>query len=297
VVVVAEAEDQDICTVAAGALACGTDDNADGKPDTLQELATRIASLGGPAYDAAFDRDGHDARGIVSAFLYRTDRVQLLPAFAGPAVSYPTAPAPYDADVSNPKALNAALPADATADADGTNVFTRAAQLAHFRIWRTATGLSTFTDVWAVANHFSSGPDGRVAQRRQQAAYNAAIVNGLLAAEPGAKVMVAGDLNTYPRPDDPFDPPSDQLGPLYDAAHLHALFDTLVEQHPSSAYSYVFSGQAQDLDHQFVTQGFFDRLKASTSPMSTPTGRPTSRTTATAAPPTTTRWSRATPTR
>lgn len=262
VILVAEAEDQDICTVDAGSLVCGTENNADGKPDTVQELATRIASLGGPAYDAAFDRNGADARGIVSAFLYRTDRVQLLPAFTGPAVDYPTAPAAYNADVSNPKALNAALPADALPGADGTNVFTRAAQLAHFRIWRTATGLSTYTDVWTVANHFSSGPDGRVAQRTQQAAYNAAIAKAVLAAEPNAKVMVAGDLNVYPRPDDPFNPPSDQLRALYEDANLSNLFDTLVEQHTSSAYSYVFSGQAQDLDQQFVSQGFFTRLKA-----------------------------------
>ena len=37
-----------------------------------------IAELGGPAYEAAYDRDGADDRGIVSAFLYRTDRVELL---------------------------------------------------------------------------------------------------------------------------------------------------------------------------------------------------------------------------
>ena len=74
-----EGEDQDICTVAAGALTCGATDDRDGKPDTLQELALRIAALGGPVYDAASDRDGADDRGIVSGFLYRTDRVQLLP--------------------------------------------------------------------------------------------------------------------------------------------------------------------------------------------------------------------------
>ena len=53
-----EAEDQDICTVAAGELVCGTTNNADGKPDTLQELALAIAAAGGPAYDAAYDRTG-----------------------------------------------------------------------------------------------------------------------------------------------------------------------------------------------------------------------------------------------
>jgi predicted extracellular nuclease len=259
VIAVAEAEDQDICTVRDGALAC---DASDGKPDVLQELATRIAEFGGPAYDAAFDRDGADDRGIVSAFLYRTDRVQLLPAFSGPDVQYRGDPLPYDADVQNPKAMNAVLPSDVdtSTGVDGSNVYTRAPEVGHFRIWRTAVGLSEYRDVWVIADHFSSTPDARVGQRREQAAYNAAIEQAILAAEPGAKVAVAGDLNVYPRPDDTA-PPSDQLAPLYDAG-MHNLFDTLVELHPSSAYSYVYMGQAQTLDQQFDSPALFADLLA-----------------------------------
>ncbi len=43
-----EAEDQDICTVTNGAMDCGTTNNADGKPDVLQELALTISAAGGP---------------------------------------------------------------------------------------------------------------------------------------------------------------------------------------------------------------------------------------------------------
>ena len=75
-----EVENQDICTVSGSNLVCGTTDNADGKPDVLQELALKIAANGGPAYDAAFDRDSSDLRGIAPAFMYRTDRVELLSA-------------------------------------------------------------------------------------------------------------------------------------------------------------------------------------------------------------------------
>ena len=82
IVLVQEAEDQDICKVVAGTFTCGAANNADGKPDTLQELALRIKAQGGPAYDAAYDRDGSDDRGIVAALMYRTDRVELLPATA-----------------------------------------------------------------------------------------------------------------------------------------------------------------------------------------------------------------------
>jgi len=261
ILLVQEAEDQDICTVASGTLDCGSTNNADGKPDTLQELALRIAALGGPAYDAAYDRDGADDRGIVAAFLYRTDRVQLLPAAAGdpvlgstPGVSYRGTALQYNTDVSDPKALNADLPADVdtSTGVDGSNVFTRAPQVGHFRVWRNGVGLGAWVDLYAISNHFSSGPDARVGQRTEQAAYLAAIVAALQAADPGARVDAGGDLNVFPRPDDPLVPASDQLAALYELG-LENLFDTLVAQVPASAYTYVFEGQAQTLDHQFVT--------------------------------------------
>ena len=266
---VQEAEDQDICTVSAGTLQCGATNDADGKPDTLQELALRIAAVGGPAYDAAYDRNGADDRGIVAAFLYRTDRVQLLPAAAGdpvlgstPGVTYRGAALPYNADVSNPKALNADLPddVDTSTGVDGQNVFTRAPQVGHFRVWRNGIGLGAWIDLYAVSNHFSSGPDTRVGQRTEQAKYLAAIVAALQAADPQARVDAGGDLNVFPRPDDPLVPASDQLAALYDLG-LENLFDTLVAQVPASAYTYVFEGQAQTLDHQFVTPRLGDELE------------------------------------
>jgi hypothetical protein len=270
VIVVEEAEDQDICSVVNGAMSCGTADNADGQPDDLEELALHIQhDAGGPAYAATFDRNGADARGIVVAFMYRTDRVHVIPADAGdavlgssPTVQYRGAPLSYDTDVSNPKALNAVLPTDIEnpTDTDGSNVFTRAVQVAHFEIDPT-TAAGSPSDVWVLGNHFTSGPDTSVGQRREQAAYNAAVVRAIQGQDANAKVMVTGDLNVYPRPDDPFLPArnSDQLASLYDAG-LHDLFDTVLAHDPSSAYSYSFEGQAQDLDHQFVTQSFYDDL-------------------------------------
>ena len=268
VILVQEAEDQDICAVAGGALECGSTDDADGKPDTLQELALEIAAAGGPAYDAAYDRDGADDRGITAAFLYRTDRVELLPATVGdpvlgssPTVSYRGAPLPSNSDVENPKTLNADLPADVdtSTGVDGSNVFTRAPQVGRFRLWRNGIGLGAFVELWAVSNHFSSGPDTRIGQRREQAAYNAAIVAALRAAG-ATRVVVGGDLNVFPRPDDPVVPASDQLAPLYGAG-LTNLYDPLVAQVPASAYTYVFDGQAQVLDHQFVTATLEDELE------------------------------------
>jgi predicted extracellular nuclease len=265
VILVQEAEDQDICTVTAGALSCGAVNNADGKPDTLQELALRIQAQSGIAYDAAYDRDGSDDRGIVAALMYRTDRVELLPATAdhpvlgsSPEVEYVTAGNAYNTNVQNPKALNAPLPPEILAlpanQRDGVEVYTRDPQVGLFRIWRTGVGVGAWIDVYAISNHFSSTPDGRVAQRREQARYLARIVDAL---GDGQRVVAGGDFNVFPRPDDPLVPPSDQLGPLYDQG-LENLWETLVAEVPAAAYSYVFVGQAQTLDGQFVT----DNLEA-----------------------------------
>ena len=101
-----EAEDQDICSIVNGAMSCGTTDNADGKPDTLQDLALAISALGGPTYDAAYDRNGADDRGIVAAFMFRTDTVELLPADAagdpvlGAHRNYRGDALPYNTDVA-----------------------------------------------------------------------------------------------------------------------------------------------------------------------------------------------------
>jgi predicted extracellular nuclease len=268
-VLIQEAEDQDICTVSGGALVCGDTNNADGKDDALQELALTIAAQGGPAYDTAYDRDGTDARGIIAAFLYRTDRLSLAaPASvltADPGVVYRSAGLAYNSDVSNPKSLNAVLPGDVdtSTGVDGSNVYTRAPQVARFTV-NARPGSADSLTLWAVSNHYSSTPDARVGQRTEQAAYGAAIVKAIQTAEPGARVIYGGDLNVFPRPDDPIarsdsDVPSDQLKALYDLG-LRNLWETLAADVPAAAYSYSFQGQAQTLDHLWVSDPLYNDL-------------------------------------
>jgi hypothetical protein len=193
--------------------------------------------------------------------------VELLPADAShpvlgssPTVEYRSAGLSFNNDVQNPKSLNAVLPADVdlSTGRDGNNVFTRAPEVGLFRVWRAGKAQSVYTDVLAISNHFSSGPDGRVGQRTEQSAYLAAIVN----AAPEERIDAGGDFNTFPRPDDPLQPSrtSDQLGPLYDAAGMTNLFDRLVAEVPASAYSYVFVGMAQTLDGQFVSPTLAEEL-------------------------------------
>jgi predicted extracellular nuclease len=265
ILMVQEVENQDICTVTGGALTCGTTDNADGKPDVLQELALKIAALpGGQTYDAAFDRDSSDLRGIAPAFLYRTDRVELLPAVGDPLLgATPTIDGytnvPPVSDISNPKTFNAVYTGAGACETDW--VFPRAPDVGLFRIYRTSIGVDNYQDVYVINNHFKSGPDTCVAHRTEQAKYNAALVDFIQTANPNARIVVGGDLNVYPRPDDIALNASDQLGSLYASSlGLKNLWEVLLDDAPEAAYSYVYLGQAQTLDQMFINQKMLDNL-------------------------------------
>jgi hypothetical protein len=197
--------------------------------------------------------------------------VQLLPAAGDPVLG--TAPVidgyasvPYDSDISNPKTLNAVLPAGVTA-CETSWVFPRAPDVALFRIYSTSIGVGSHRDVYVIDNHFKSGPDTCVAHRTEQAKYNAALVAFIQAANPNARIVVGGDLNVYPRPDDPFAPigqptSSDQLGSLYaPGLGLKNLWEVLLGQAPEAAYSYVYLGMAQTLDQMFVNQPLLTDLQ------------------------------------
>jgi predicted extracellular nuclease len=267
ILMVQEVENQDICVVDMGALDCGTTDNADGKPDVLQELALKIAANGGPAYDAAFDRDSSDLRGIAPAFLYRTDRVQLVSPVGdpvlgtNPAIAYAGAPVPADGDVSNPKTFNAVLPSGVSA-CETSWVFPRAPDVGLFRIYSDSIGVGSYRDVYVIDNHFKSGPDSCVAHRTEQAKYNAALVAFIEAANPTARIVVGGDLNVYPEPDNTSLGAPEQLGSLYDPAlGLKNLWEVLLDQAPEAAYSYVYVGMAQTLDQMFINQTMLNDLR------------------------------------
>lgn len=302
VVMVQETEAQDVCTVSEdwtpenGAelgpdrLDCDLentgDDNTrtDGAPDSLTELALVIAEVGGPDYEASFDLNGGDLRGITTAYLHRTDRVELLEPDASDPVlgdevelDYAGEPLEMNNEVANPKALNSVL-RDEVLDqctssgprgCSGDNVHARAPMVGQFRIWRDDVGGSVFDDVYLVNNHFNAGPDQRVLQRTDQAAYVTAIGEAILDTDEESSVVLGGDFNVFPRPDDPYAPgeeidgigegPSDQLASMYDSPFTN-LYDEMVENYPSSTYTFGFAGQAQTLDHLWMSPGLFDQL-------------------------------------
>lgn len=247
-ILVQEAEDQDV--------------NGDGINDPLADLAKVIHYRTKVAYKVANDRDGADDRGIISAFMYRADRMRLATPDetaalfgAEPGFTPPFGPLLADLadDVENPKCFNATYPENSNTGKVQKVVFSRAPQVAHFKVGD--------RDLFALCNHFSSGPDKKITKRRNQAALNAAIATALGTSHPDADIVVGGDLNVFPRPDEPSPAnPNDQLGALYEAG-LTNLYDGLLETKPESAYTYVYRGQSGSLDHLFVNDVLGKRLR------------------------------------
>ena len=267
-------------------------DRGSGAPDTIEELGLEIFSMSGGEvrYEASGDAvNGRDVRGITQGFLHRTDRVELVPEdelnddpVLGDAdsidIPYPsdterTDVAPWVEHTANPKAVNAELPDDVTL-ADGARfpqtgyAFSRAVQVAKFRIYPDGVGNGGFVERYITSNHMSAVPDIRVEQRTEQARLNAAVNEAVY--DHGGRILSTGDFNVFPRPDDPFpafktDPerePSDQLGPLYERgfANLH---DVIIEEAPANTYSFIFRGISQILDHIFVDEDTLEELVTS----------------------------------
>lgn len=262
VVLVQEIENQDIGVLTPGGMVYGGVDDADGELDALQELILEIVALGGPVYTSAVNRNSGDNRGIVVAYLVQADVFRPIHPDAdhpilgeNPAIDIPGEPLPMIHEVANPKAFNYVY----TGEPDGdmaAEIFSRAVQV--FGV-EAADGRR----LWFLNNHFSAGPGRRVERRTWQARVNARIAQRIMDLYPEDGVIVGGDLNMFPRPDDPLDPPSDQLGPLYRAG-LFNVVDWVMERDPANAYSYVFQGDANVLDHFFLSPGLTSKLVLAT---------------------------------
>ena len=259
-----EAEDQDIGRLEDGRLEIGDQNHADGRCDVLQDLILTLEAQGGKPYDTAFDRDGSDGRGITCAFLFDPARMQLV----HPETNHwllghqPDLPLPKDHKpldlmnhTQNPKAFNSLYLHGVFR---GSNVyqqaFSRCVQVAHFNI--------DGQPAWILNNHFSSKPIAKVTKRQAQANLCGAIVQAIRKHEPDSLILLGGDLNTFPRPDEPIpDRPGDQLGGIYNAG-MHNLYDDLLARKPESAYTYIYHGQSGTLDHIFIDKAWKNRVES-----------------------------------
>ena len=256
IILVQEIEDQDINFVTpanhpGGAAAF----QKDGKPDVLQELAQVLKNKFDLRYVPASNRAGADDRGISCGFMIRTDKWKWASAIK------------TDWDGSGVQGIqNIAGMSDGNGNASVTawngwfqdrssgerqKVFSRALQVALIEpADPQAAGNLKFLAL--VNNHFSSIPDQRIDRRRKQAQLAAAVA-GAYARIDGCGVILGGDLNVFPRPDDGTPAsPSDQLKSIYDLKWQSA-DSLLLKDNPESAFTYVYQGQAQTLDHLFFS--------------------------------------------
>lgn len=212
--------------------------------ETLQALIDAIVSLGGPEY-AFIDSDygveqshgGVPGGNIRNAFLYNPARVELV------------ASETLDADalaawgVTDPDAFEGSRdPLLATFLFDGEEV---ALINNHF------PSRSGSTPIYGAEQPFAQeGED----QREAAALTVNEVVDALVAANADAKVVVLGDLNTFSFTDEVAE---DLTGTGADKVltHLAGFADA------DDVWSYVFDGNAQDLDHILATSNLLKNVK------------------------------------
>ncbi|WFB11856.1 endonuclease/exonuclease/phosphatase family protein [Streptomyces sp. LX-29] len=224
-----------------------TNDGVVSADATLKKLTEAIVAAGGPAYqwrqiDPRDDQDGGQPGGNIRlAFLYNPERVSFTDIAGGDATT------PVKVVKDGGKATLSASPGRiAPADEAWNN--SRKPLVGQFSF--------RGKPIFVVANHWNSkggdqGLDSRFqpparpseTQRVAQAKAVNGFVKELLAADPRADVVVAGDLNDYA-----FSP---ALHALTEGKVLTDLVNTLPLD---ERYGYVFNGNSQTLDHMLTSR-------------------------------------------
>jgi predicted extracellular nuclease len=207
----------------------------------LQTLGDRVNAANGTNYTAV-SFETSDVRGIEVGFLWDADRVGLLDAYqmSGPDV---------DAAFGPGSASPGREPLVGLFSIDGT-------------------------EVTIIGNHFKSkgGDDplfgvnqppirGTEAQRKAQAQAVRNFVNDVLDAEPEAKVMVAGDLNDF-QFGEPGEGPDHPLAILEGGVGEVPLTNLVNLEKPAEAFTFLFDGNSQVLDHMLISPSLWDHFTA-----------------------------------
>jgi len=209
--------------------------------EILQKLGDRVNTAAGTDY-MAYSEETSDVRGIEVGFLWDADRVELLDAYqmSGPDVETwfgPGSPSP------------GREPLVGVFDINGHQVT-------------------------IVGNHFKSKsgddplygvnwPPVRVTevQRKGQAQTVRNFVNAILDADPDALVMVTGDLNDF-QFSEPGEGPDNPVAILEGGPGEVPLTNLLNFEKAAEAFTYVFDGNAQVLDHMLVSPGLYEHFVA-----------------------------------
>ncbi|MGH3518226.1 MAG: endonuclease/exonuclease/phosphatase family protein [Haloechinothrix sp.] len=225
----------------------GTGDGVVAADRTLRRFVDEIVAEGGPRYewrqiDPQDGADGGQPGGNIRVgFLFNPKRVSFVDRAGGDA----TTPVEVESFAGKPRLSISPGRID---PANAAWEDSRKSLVGEF-VFRGRT-------VFVVANHFSSKggdqpahgrfqPPDRVTevQRIEQSETVRAFVDDVLAVDPSANVVVAGDLNDYQ-----FSP---ALKVFTEDGVMHALIETLPE---SERYGYIFEGKSQVLDHILVSR-------------------------------------------
>jgi predicted extracellular nuclease len=217
---------------------------------TLQMLIDSIVAAGGPTYEAFNVEPVNNTQGgvpggnIRNAFLYNPDRVDLADFFA----------------------LSASVLSAAGADPAAFNG-TRIPLVGEFEF----NGAEFIVISVHNSSRFGSTPifggpqpfvqAGEAEREAQSKAINQ-YVDSLLASDPDAQIMVAGDFNTFEWTDELLE---DMPGPEPALNNLVPFKDTTPNQGrhlgQEGFYSFIFDGNSQMLDHFFVTSSLLPSAK------------------------------------
>ncbi|WP_407286090.1 endonuclease/exonuclease/phosphatase family protein [Streptomyces sp. BP-8] len=227
-----------------------TDDGVVTAGATLKKLTDAVKAAGGPAYewrqiDPVDDQDGGQPGGNIRvAFLFNPERVSFTDVKGGDATT------PVKVVDDHGKAALSASPGR-IAPADPAWKTSRKPLVGQFSL-NSRPG----SRVFVIANHFNSkggdqGLDSRFqpparsseTQRTAQAGLVNTFVKDLLAKDPRADVVVAGDLNDYP-----FSPALKQL------TDGGVLTDLVGKLPAAERYGYVYNGNSQVLDHMLTSR-------------------------------------------
>ena len=189
--------------------------------------------------------DSPDARGIDVALLYRPDHVTVLDFEQRQGCTTLVDGLGPDGD-RNVKAPVNAVTCDTDGDGvlDGNRLFSRPPLIVHLDA---ALGDGEMLPLWVLVNHFKSKREDTSTQaytlprRLEQARFVAALVTEIETAQPGAAVIVLGDLNDY------FD--SETLAIL----HQTGLWNAMLGIERASRYTYIYQGVSQAMDHVLVS--------------------------------------------
>lgn len=266
VVMMQEIEDQDMDFVSLGGI---KHVNGDGQPDILQDLQESILRSSGVSYISGSIREGADYRGITCGFLVRSDRWAW---HYGPEISSlfekMDSSLPYSARVSGVNLSNTSGPSIVAINGHYQNqksgdklpIYSRALQIGVLE--PKLKKPNQVPRLYVLNNHFSSIPNQRIERRTYQANLLAAVARFIEKSDPSAGIIMGGDLNVFPEPDDGTpEKPSKQLRGLYEL-NWQTANKVILKNQPELAYTYIYQGQAQTLDHLFLSPSLENHLNS-----------------------------------